>query len=467
MKQIIKKSIAALLSFALITTAEVITSEKARAEAADPAGQNFLTQIKGDYQPLFEGATFDQKYDHYWHDYAAAVVGESQANDTVAYLKASIGSTGYGSNAVPPNFYCGFIDDVASISFGEDGKTVTYKKNDGTTVSHEYEYVKEAAAKGMYGEYEMEMEGHLYKAKDDNDDGFEYLLMFPDTPDTTYHLEFRYADTEANVLSLTSGEYGYWVGSAIKSSALSEANEATLQNVISLFVVENLADMTNEETNKQRAGLVGTWDCDFSAFPEYAGAQMYIVLGADGSGKTYADFTGKAAPSLTAEYTFFAYDENATDGKDAGTYISLNEEAGTVTPGRYEIGTVNGKKALIFTSNEGTITYLYRETASEPGSDTEAAKAQTITVKTASKTYKAKALKKKSKSFNIGAKAETSLTYKVTKYPKNAKKYIKVSKKGKVTLKKNAKKGTYKITVTAKATAAYKQATKTVTVKVK
>lgn len=467
MKSFIKKSIAAMLSFTLIATAGFTSLKTAHAEETDSSGLNFLERIQGDYQPLFEGTTFEQKYDHYWHDYTAAVVGESQADDTVAYLKASIGATGYGSNAVPPNFYCGFIDDVASISFGEDGKTVSYKKSDGTAVTHEYEYVKEATAKGTYGENAMDMEGHLYKAKDDNDDGFEYLLMFPDTPDTTYHLEFRYADTEENVLSLTDGAYGYWVGSAIKSTALSEENEATLQNVISLFVVENLAAMANEETNKQRAGLIGTWDCDFSAMPEYAGAQMYIELGEDGSGKTYADFTGQGSPSLTAEYTFFAYDDNTADGIDAGTYISLNEQAETVTPGKFEIGTVGGKKALIFTSNEGTVTYLYRESASETDSDAATAKAQKITVKAASKTYKAKTLKKKSQSFRIGAKAETTISYKVTKYPKNAKNYIKVSKKGKVTLKKNAKKGTYKIQITAKATTNYKKATKTITVKVK
>lgn len=461
MKKFIRKFAAAVLVFSMLAVSGTVSSENVSAQENGFAGQEFLGKLAGDYQPLFEGAAFRSEYDHYWHDYTAAVVGQSQADDTVAYMKASIGAEEYGKNAVPPNFYCGFIDGVQYIHFGEDGKTVTYKKADGNTILHEYEYVKEAVAKGVYGEQEMTMEGHLYQAKDEKDDGFEYLLMFPDTPDTTYHLEFRYADTEENVLSLTSGDYGYWVGSAIRSSALSEENEATLQNVISLFVVENLADMAGEETNLQRSGLVGTWDCDFSAMPEYAGAQMYIVLGADGSGKTYADFSGQGTLSLTAEYTFFAYDSDRTDGKDAGTYISLNEQAETVTPGNYEIGTVNGKKALIFTSSEGTITYLYRETSAKT------AKAQEITVKTASKTYQAKDLKKKGKSFQIGAKAETSLGYKVASYPKNAKKYITVSGKGKVTLKKNAKKGTYKIKVTAKASADYKETVKLITVKVK
>lgn len=91
---------------------------------------------------------------------------------------------------------------------------------------------------------------------------------------------------------------------------------------------------------------------------------------------------------------------------------------------------------------------------------------QTVKVKVASKKYKATTLAKKSKSFAIGAKAKTDLTYKVVKAPAKAKKYITVSKKGKVTMKKGAKKGTYKVAVTAKSTYWYAKAKKIVVVKV-
>ena len=332
-------------------------------------GGKFLSQVKDEYQPLFEGATFNSEYDHYWHDYAAAVVGGTSADETVAYMKTSIGAKGYGDQNEAPNFFCGFTNDVAKISFGgEDGKTVTFTKKDGTSTTRTYEFVKDAAATGKYGDYDMAMNGYLYKAKNaEENDPFAYLLMFPDTPDTTYHLEFRYGDTEENVCKLLDGPYGYWVGSAIQTSALTETNEDTLQKVISLFVVENLVEMQNEETNAQRKGLVGTWDCDFSAFPQYANAKMYIVLSPDGTGKTYADFTGSGKEALTAEYTFFAYDPDSQDGKDGGTYIALNEDAETVTPGEYEIKTVDGKKALVFTSNEGEITYFLREQKPEGG----------------------------------------------------------------------------------------------------
>ena len=89
---------------------------------------------------------------------------------------------------------------------------------------------------------------------------------------------------------------------------------------------------------------------------------------------------------------------------------------------------------------------------------------QKIFAKVTKKTYKAKNLKKKAASFKIGAMAMTGLTYKVTKKASNK---ISVSKTGKVTLKKGAKKGTYKITVTAAAKGHYKAATKVITIKVK
>lgn len=91
-------------------------------------------------------------------------------------------------------------------------------------------------------------------------------------------------------------------------------------------------------------------------------------------------------------------------------------------------------------------------------------------IKTAKiKTYKAKKLKRKKATFNLKAQSlgKAKLTYKVTKYPKKAKKCMTVTKSGKVTLKKKAKKGTYKIRITAAKTLKYQKAVKYVTVKVK
>lgn len=102
---------------------------------------------------------------------------------------------------------------------------------------------------------------------------------------------------------------------------------------------------------------------------------------------------------------------------------------------------------------------------------TATAKQNKITAKAKKTSVKAKSLKKKSTKIKISVKKAKSfkgkVTYKVVKYPKNAKKYISVSKKGVVTLKKGAKKGTYKVKVYVAGYKKYSPKTKTITIKVK
>lgn len=86
---------------------------------------------------------------------------------------------------------------------------------------------------------------------------------------------------------------------------------------------------------------------------------------------------------------------------------------------------------------------------------------QTVTVATASKTYTAASLKTASASFSIGAKAQTALKY------KSNNKNVTVSSSGTVTVAKGTAAGTYKVTVTAKATSSYKKAKKVVKIVVK
>ena len=85
-------------------------------------------------------------------------------------------------------------------------------------------------------------------------------------------------------------------------------------------------------------------------------------------------------------------------------------------------------------------------------------------------------LKRSGRTYKISAKVTPLdggvghglVSYKVTKYPKGAKKYITVNKKGKITIKRNAKKGTYKIKITANSVSnRLKKASKTITIKVK
>lgn len=91
---------------------------------------------------------------------------------------------------------------------------------------------------------------------------------------------------------------------------------------------------------------------------------------------------------------------------------------------------------------------------------------QNIKTSVNQKAYKASALKKSKKKFALKPKA-VSKKFTYTVKGKKAKKYISVNKKGKVTIKKGIKKGTYKIVIKAKATKNHKQGTKVVKITIK
>ena len=92
-------------------------------------------------------------------------------------------------------------------------------------------------------------------------------------------------------------------------------------------------------------------------------------------------------------------------------------------------------------------------------------KANPIRIRVSKKTFSRKKLKK-AKTFLIGVrKAKGKVTYTLNRKAKKAK--IKVNKKGKVTVPKKCRKGTYKITVNAAGNRKYKAGRKIVTIKVK
>ncbi len=82
-----------------------------------------------------------------------------------------------------------------------------------------------------------------------------------------------------------------------------------------------------------------------------------------------------------------------------------------------------------------------RKRADDPADDPVVAQEQEITVKAANKKLTGDSIKKSKKTFKIGASAMTDISYKVM----NGSKYVSVSKKGVVTVKKNTPAGTYKI----------------------
>ena len=77
----------------------------------------------------------------------------------------------------------------------------------------------------------------FYKSQDEGSGQFSYLPFTPDSMDTTYHLEFRYAQEESDLQSWFEGNFAYWNAAAIAA----DYDQPTMENVINLFAQENLA----------------------------------------------------------------------------------------------------------------------------------------------------------------------------------------------------------------------------------
>ena len=110
-----------------------------------------------------------------------------------------------------------------------DGDTITGLDEQGQEVfSHPYKQLEE----------ENENDFIFYQSEDADSGEFTYFAFSPDTMETTYHLEFRYAEELEDLQSWFEGNYAYWNAAAIAE----DYDQETMQNVIELFATENLSD---------------------------------------------------------------------------------------------------------------------------------------------------------------------------------------------------------------------------------
>ena len=204
------------------------------------AAEKLLEDVSGTYEALFPVIT-SPEYDQIWLDSCAAVLGEEAAPAAAEALKAACNGTIYGQEAIDAygdgsngaQFDCLFINGPAQIVF--DGKKISGLDENGATVfSHEYSFVEPASIAGM-------MNGYLYRTEDADAGEFEYFFRLPDTPDTTFHTEFRYGSDPEAMMLYNEGPYAYWLAAGI----LADRDEQ-VQNVIDLFCTENLAEMSEE-----------------------------------------------------------------------------------------------------------------------------------------------------------------------------------------------------------------------------
>lgn len=240
MKQVLKK----LTPFVLALVMLVVLGTYVKADTADEAAEAaaLLENIKGTYEPLFPVIT-KPEYDQIWLDPCVAAMGEENGPVMAEMLKAACNGTIYGQEAIDAygdgsngaQFDCVFINGVSTITF--DGNKISGADENGNQVfSHEYTYVSKLLLAGM-------MEGYLYETADEDAGEFKYFYMMPDTPATTYHLEFRYGSNVEDLAKYNEGPYAYWLAAGFPV----DADEEMIKNVITLFCEENLAEAQAED----------------------------------------------------------------------------------------------------------------------------------------------------------------------------------------------------------------------------
>ena len=330
-----------------------------------PEGMAQLAEMEGTYQQLFQGATFNNQYDSYWHDAAAAVVGESMADYAVEMMKTSIGSDTYGSNAAENAFCCKFINGVDRITF--HGNEISGTLNGSKVFSHNYKCI------GTRSIEIPEFSGYAFESLDGNEDEFKYFILMPDTMAATYHIEFRYGSNLDELQKYGSGSYANWLAAGIDTSAMEEEssnkgeNDNTLRQVIALFCEENLKTMTTSETAAQRGQLAGIWDANEATLsamhtnPGFEKAAMYCELKEDGTGATYVDYQGTGDYVQVSSYVFYSYCSN--QASNAGIYIVEDTAEETVSTSPYDIVTNGNTTTLSFYAADGTASYVKRKSA--------------------------------------------------------------------------------------------------------
>ena len=216
-----KKRIAAIVLcvFCLLAIAGCSQSKPDAQTAQPTAAQetgDYLTTISGTYEELFPQLA-KAEYRDLWIDATTPLVGAENAETATDTLLAMCMAEPYGPEASEK--YAADPESMAFNCYFRGG--VDRFVMDGHKLDEENE------------------NGFLFYQSDDADSGdFTYFAFSPDTMETTYHLEFRYAEDLSDLQSWFEGNYAYWNAAAIAV----DYDQETMKNVIELFVTENLTE---------------------------------------------------------------------------------------------------------------------------------------------------------------------------------------------------------------------------------
>lgn len=359
------------------------------------------------------------------------------------------------------------------------------KKSADTSVTVANAYLSEGAAvitekyaKGFEPEYQVEdLEGAVV---------IDGKITFPETTEPgSYTLKVSdksgvYADVIARfqvVSDILPASYDASQKTLVKSEKADEAQFEEYVNKITAVSVDGTSYSKNGMHGQAgtvivmtEEGVLGKIDTTLDIFAEKKAYELSIsVVGYDTLNFT-VDLSEpvKQPVKQTLKTSAASYKKTygdkkfalgaKTSGDGALSYKSSNTKVAVVSS--KGIVTIKGAGTAKITV-KAAATSAYKA-ASKTVTVTVAKAAQPMKVKISAKTCKASALKSKAATFSIGtSKAVGKVTYKTDS------KYVKVSSKGVVTVKKGTKKGTYKVTVKAAGNTNYKSGSKTVKITVK
>ncbi len=201
---------------------------------AETAEADYLSQIPGTYVELFPELSKEEYHDD-WLAAVTPLVGEENAEATVEYLLYVCTGDVYGEEAIAKysadpesmRFDCYYIGGVAKMTI--EGNVISGVDAEGNEIfRHTYAPV----------EVENNENGFIfYKTEDENAGQFTYFAFGGDTMAETFHLEFRYAEDLADLMSWFEGNYAYWNVGAIAENY----TEEEILGAINLFATENLS----------------------------------------------------------------------------------------------------------------------------------------------------------------------------------------------------------------------------------
>ena len=263
-----------VLSACMIAGMPVLAQEPDTEQVSEASAMQLLEDVRGTYDELFT-VTNAPEYDQVWIDACVPFVGEEMAEATADMLKSACTGTIYGQEAIDvygdgsngAQFDCFFINGVSQLVF--DGTTISGLDENGEEVfSHDYSFAGDLSIAGM-------MDGFLYETDDEDAGDFRYFLMMPDTPATTYHIEFRYGSDRDALTQYNEGPLAYWLAAGI----LADRDDQMVTDVIDLFCSENLAEMEQEAAEEAVTEAV----TEASVLPE--AEEVIEIIRPEGSGK--------------------------------------------------------------------------------------------------------------------------------------------------------------------------------------